>query len=166
MLANDEFLVTKSASPTCAESAGWVLEPSWVTHLAARVRGGALDRALIGGADPAASRQLATRVAQLTSTRKRISIAEDLERLLRVAQSPASRWGVLPRRGPVLAAGAELGALVALLRGSTPLSARGIAMLAQMLGDGTGPVYAGQDDLKRRLGEARTAMEGGGNVNR
>ena len=27
-------------------------------------------------------------------------------------------------------------------------------------------VYAGQDDLKCRLGEARTAMEGGDNVNR
>jgi hypothetical protein len=161
MLANDGFLVAESAGPTYAESVGRVLEPSWVTRLAAQVRGGALDRALIGGADPAASRQLATRVARLTSTRKRMATAADLERLLRVAQSPASRWGVLPRRGPVLAAGDELRALVALLRGSTPLSARGIAMLGQLLADGTGPLYAGQDDLGRRLGEVRRAMEGG-----
>ncbi len=49
--------------------------------------------------------------------------------------------------------------LAALLRGSTPVYARGVAMLHALLTDGTGPVYTDPDGalLETRLHEAREA---------
>lgn len=137
------------------------LAPSLRARFAARARSGSLDRALIAGADPADAPQLAARAAMLTSRLSRTSIAEGLERLLAAAQGPASQRRMRPLRAPVLASAGELRELAALLRGSSPLYARGIALLGQLLSDGTGPAYFGEGDvLARRLQEAREAMRG------
>ncbi len=137
------------------------LGPGPLARVTARVRSQSLDRALIAGADPASSALLAARAAQLTSAHTRALIAEGLERLLRAAQGPQRRWWAVSRRGQLLANASRLHELAALLASGTPLYARGIAMLNQLLTDGTGPAYFGEGErLTRWLDEARAALEG------
>ena len=128
-------------------------------RLAAWARSGSLDRQLIAGADVAGSPRLAARAAKLTAPRTRALIADGLERLLQAAQGPQRRWSAVGRGDPLLANTAEIGELAVLLRGTTPLRARGIAILSELLSDGTGPAYnGGREDLARRLHEARIAL--------
>lgn len=135
--------------------------PGPLARMAARVHSQSLDRALIAGADPSGSPQLAARAAQLTSPRTRSLIAEGLERLLRAAQGPQKRWWAASRRGQLLANASRLHELASVLDGDAPLYARGIAMLNQLLTDGTGPAYLGDSQsLARRLDEARAALDG------
>jgi hypothetical protein len=137
------------------------LEPSRAARMAARLRADALDRALISGADPAASPSLAARAGWLTSRRTRAAVAAGIDRVLSAAREPASPARVMPRRANVLGQIAELRDLARLLRDGGPLYARGIAMLWALLRDGAGPVYAGDPvALAERLGEARTALAG------
>lgn len=137
------------------------LGPSPLTRVTARMRSQSLDRALIAGADPSSSALLAARAAQLTSARTRALIAEGLERLLRAAQGPQRRWRAVSRRGQLLANASRLHELAALLAGGAPLYARGIAMLNQLLTDGTGPAYLGEGEhLACWLDEARAALAG------
>src|SRR5271166_1127413 len=84
------------------------LEPGRLARLLARARSASLDDALIAGADPAGSRQLAARALRLTSPRFRTSLADALERLLQAAQGPPSRRRVCPRRRTALANAPEL----------------------------------------------------------
>jgi len=135
--------------------------PGWRARLKARVRAHSLDRALIAGADPSGSPQLAARAAQLTSPHTRAQIADGLERLVEVAQGPPRRWSAVSPRGPVLANAATLHELAALLREDAPLYACGIAILSQLLSDGSGPAYRGAPEhLSSALGEARAAVDG------
>jgi hypothetical protein len=147
----------------CADdrAAGRVLRPTLLARLAARMRAGELNRALSGGADPAASCQLAARAMKLTSPSFRVSLADGLERLLATAQGPQRHRRVQPRRSAVLANASELHELASLLSGSAPLYARGIAIADELVSDGTGPAYVGgADALARRLAEARWALSG------
>ncbi len=131
------------------------------TRLAARVGAGPLDRALIAGADPAASRRLAARAARLSSNTTRIALADGLDGLVRAAAGPHRRWWALSRHEGVLANRDELHSLATLLRGTTPVYARGIALLNETLTDGTGPAYHGDATaLARRLSDARAALGG------
>ena len=75
------------------------LDPGRIARLLARTRSGALDRALIAGADPASSPQLAARTTILTSPGFRGLIADGLERLLLVAEGPTRRWWAAADRG-------------------------------------------------------------------
>jgi hypothetical protein len=137
------------------------LHPGPLARLTARVRWQSLDRALVAGADPSGSPQLAARTAQLTSPRTRLLVAEGLERLLRAAQGPQRRWWAVSRRDPLLANASTLHELAGMLVSGTPLYARGLAMLNQLLTDGNGPVYHGTaESLARRLDQARVALEG------
>ncbi len=140
-----------------------MIEPSRFTRLGARIRSHALDRALIAGADPADSPQLAARAGTLTSRANRLLLACGIERLLQSAtQEPPGRTRtVAPKRATVARHADQLRALAALLRGRTPLYARGIAMVGELLTDGTGPAYYGEPDgLTQRLHETRTALAG------
>jgi hypothetical protein len=142
-------------------AAGSAFAAGRVARLAARVRSGSLNRALIAGTDPAGSPRLAARAAWLTSPRARASIADALESLLAAAQGPPRRRRMVPRRDPLLAHAAELRELAALLRADRLLYARGIAILDQLVSDGTGPAYfGGDDDLERQLHDARAALNG------
>ena len=137
------------------------IEPSWISRGLARVRAHALDRALISGADPTDSTQLAARACKLTSPANRAQLAAAIERLLDAAVAPPSRAHLAPQRATVLAHDDQLRGLVALLRGQSPLYARGLAMLGELLTDGTGPVYRDQAEaLAWRLEEARGALAG------
>jgi len=133
-----------------------------LARLRARVRARSLDRALIAGADPSVSPQLAARAAQLTSRRMREQIADGLERMVAVTQGPPRRWSAASTRGPALANTARLCELSALLRQGTPVYAHGVAILNQLLSDGGGPAYRGTGvELARELQSARSAAIGG-----
>jgi hypothetical protein len=135
-------------------------DPGWPARAAARLRGHALDRALIEGADPAATEQLAARAARLTSAPMRREVARGLDRLALGEREAPRRWQVRPFTNAAAANAPELRALAARLREPGPLYARGIAMLSRLLTEGTGPAYSDRrgDLLAQRLRDARVAM--------
>lgn len=135
-------------------------EPGWTARLWARLRRRSLDRALIAGADPSASEQLAARAARLTSTSMRREVARGLDRLATGPRDAPRRWQVLPFARAAAANATELHALAERLRGPGPVYASGIAMLSRLLTEGAGPAYTDRrgDKLARRLRDARLAM--------
>ena len=136
--------------------------PAVRATLAARLRGHALDTALIGGADPAAAPQLTARVALLTSRKSREGLAEGLERLLEGARGPRRRWWALARRDALLENASDIRAVAALLRGCSPVYASGVAAVREMLADSTGPAYRGDGrELAQHLAAVRTALAHG-----
>jgi len=142
-----------------ARLAGGLLLPSLRARLLARIQADSLERALIAGADPRESPQLAARAAQLTSARTRAAIAAGLERLARASEGPQRRWWAPSQREPLLANVTALGELAELLRADTPLYARGIAILSRLLSDGSGPLYRGcSGRIAYELETARAAM--------
>ena len=137
-------------------------EQGWAMRLSERLRSHALDRALSDGADPAATRQLAAHASLITTPAMRAELAESLERLARTEHEPTTYRRVVPFRRAIRANATELRALAALLRGSTPVRARGVAMLRALVTDGTGPAYTDRDGgaLAGRLSSARSAAAG------
>jgi hypothetical protein len=163
MLAYNAHVVIVDRRPGDSQrSATRPSNPCWMVRLAARLRSRALDQALGDGADPAARPQLAARAATLTTPSMRAEIANGLERLARTGIEPRTPWRVRPFRSAVHANATELHALAALLRGSTPVHARGVALLRTLLTDGTGPAYTDRQGgaLARQLRHARTAVGG------
>lgn len=137
------------------------IEPNWLARLAARVRARGLDKQLIAGADPTGSPRLAARAWRLTSSSHRNSLAFAIERLLRSAKQPPNRWGVAPQRKAVIAQADELSAIASLLRSRSPLYASGIAMVDELVFDGTGPAYVGEPAvLAEHVSQARHALAG------
>jgi hypothetical protein len=136
------------------------LQPPLGARVAARLFAHRLDRALIAGADPVRSPRLAARAATLTSPTTRSELADGLDRLIATAQLPPPRRRVMPRRSSVLANSTQLRELAAMLRGTGPLYASGIAMLCTLLTDGTGAVYTARDGraLESELLRARAAL--------
>jgi hypothetical protein len=133
--------------------------PGWPVRLRARLRAGALNEALIVGADPTRSRALAARARLLTSARSRRALAAALERLPELALAPPNRFRLRPSEQAVAANEERLRELGALLRADTPLYARGLADLGQLLSDSTGPLFRGDAlTLERRLARARASM--------
>jgi hypothetical protein len=133
--------------------------PAALSRLLARALARRLDAALIAGANPAGSALLAARAARLTSARGRESLADSLHGLVHAAHGPQRRWWALGSRATVLANASELDALAMLLSSETPLYVRGLALLNELLTDGTGPAYSGDATaLSRALADARTAL--------
>jgi len=136
--------------------------PTVRATLAARLRGGTLDRALIGGADPASTPQLAARVALLTSRKTREALADGLERLLEGAHGPRRRWWALSRRDALLENASEIRVLASLLRGCSPVYANGVAAAREMLGDSASPAYRGSaEELAEHLTGVLVALAHG-----
>lgn len=137
-----------------------LLRPSAVVRIAARLRRHRLDRALTDGADPAASPLIAARAVQLGSPSVRRRIADGLERLVQSADSPRGRVRILPSRAAMHANRLELLEFAGMLRGDRPLYARGIATLALLLTDGTGPAYTDRrgNALAHHLQIARASL--------
>jgi hypothetical protein len=123
----------------------------------------ALDEKLAFGADPTESRELALRAAQLRSKPWRDRIATQIERVLDDARhQPRGRAAevVLLRRSEISAHAPELSALTARLRADVPIDARGVAMAARLVSDGTGPLYRdGVGSLPEAVGAARLALD-------
>ena len=142
-----------------AATSGHLFEPSAPARLLSRAFSGRLDRALIDGADPAGSALLAARASELSAAPMRNELADALDGLVRAAQGPQRRWWALSSPASVLANSSELHSLASLLDSSTPVYARGVALVVQLLSDGTGPAYQGDaTSLARALSDARTAL--------
>jgi hypothetical protein len=132
-----------------------VLRRVWPWHrLLACSRAGRLDRELAAGTSPEASAILAARAARLTSTEFRRDLAASLRRMLAAAGQPAravpaQRSGLSAARPPrvplrtsrISQAGPRLAELASRLLEPGPVPVRGVAMVALLLADGTGPLY-------------------------
>ena len=144
-----------------ARPAEHLLLPNRRARLRARIQADSLEQALIAGADPSDSPQLAARAAQLTSWRTRRLIAAGLDRLLRASEGPQRRWWAACRRDPLAANAGAISELADLLRADAPLYARGIAIVNRLLTDGNGPLYRGNGArIAAELEQARAAMRG------
>ncbi len=137
-----------------------LLRPSRGTRLAARLHATRLDRELIEGADPSSSPQLAARAVQLTARPMRAAIADGLQQLLEAANGCGGRSQVPVASGAISANGAELADLADLVRSDAALYAQGLAILHELVADGTGPAYppGGAEALARTLAEARAEL--------
>jgi hypothetical protein len=130
-------------------------------RVAARLGGGALDRALLAGADPSASPALAARATLLTSRRSRDEIARGLDALVRRAQGPQRRWWDLSQREAILENSSELHALAMTLTRDRMVYAAGVARLRQLVTDGTGAAHSGSASaLARALRDAGRELQG------
>ena len=159
-------------------------------QILSRIQAARLDRALAAGTSPEASAGLAARAAPLTSTGFRRDLDASVRRILVAAGSPALPVAAGPPALPgaagmpalPLAAHALLGSArpsrlpldTARIGRSAPLLAevasrllepgpvpvRGVAMVAQLLADGTGPLYreAARDDLDALAERAASAL--------
>jgi hypothetical protein len=132
-------------------------------RLAARWRPRALERELARGAAPDSTAALALRAQALIGSPVRAALAGQLRAVLRDVRRPV-RVGsarVRPRREEVVAAQRELERLADRLLAPDPVSARGVARVRLLLGDGCGPLYAGDArvDLRRVLARALEDVE-------
>jgi len=149
------------------------LKRLWPWHqILARGQAARLDRALAEGASPEASASLAARAAQLTSTGFRRDLAASVRRILVAAGQPAlpvAAHGPLRSVGPsrlplrtarISRSAPLLAELASRLLEPGPVPVRGVAMVAELLADGAGPLYneAARDDLGALAERAATAL--------
>jgi len=135
-----------------------------LTRLRARVERSSLDAALARGADPCESRALAHRAARLTSECIRKKMAAGIEDTLAIAgRAPrAFSAAIEPDRDEVAAAAPLLMRVRELLLSSTPVYARGVALLEELLGQGDSSLYlpSSPGDLSHQLRPIIAALEG------
>jgi hypothetical protein len=134
----------------------------------ARSRAARLDRELAAGASPEANAALAARAARLTSTEFRRDLAASLRRILAAAGEPEARvpsGSARPIRVPVRTTRVSqsaplLAGLASRLLEPGPVPAGGVAMVARLLADGTGPLYRedARDDLGALAQQAASAL--------
>lgn len=102
-----------------------------------------LDRELAAGVSPRTSGALALRARRITQRRSRASVARGLARVLRSATDTSVGFtaAVAPNRREVLAARMVIDTLERRLRAPEALTARGMAMLHELLTEPTSPLY-------------------------
>jgi hypothetical protein len=139
----------------------------------ARGQAARLDRALAAGISPEASASLAARAERLTSTEFRCDLAAALRRILVAAGEPARPVAAATSVGPARAlriplrtarisqSAPLLADLASRLLEPGPVPARGVALVVQLLADGTGPLYreAARDDLGTLAERAARALD-------
>ena len=139
----------------------------------ARSQAARLDRELAAGTSPEASASLAARAARLTSTEFRCDLAASLRRILAAAGEPARPVAAATSVGPARAlriplrtarisqSAPLLAELASRLLEPGPVPARGVALVVQLLADGTGPLYreAVCDDLGTLAERAARALD-------
>jgi hypothetical protein len=141
-------------------------------RMLARAQATRLDRELAAGASPEANASLAARATRLTSTEFRRDLAASLRRILVAAGEPAwpaaagaplgpARPLRVPLRTTRISRSAPLLAELAnRLLDPGPVPVRGVAMVTELLADGTGPLYreVARDDLGTMAAQAAAAL--------
>jgi hypothetical protein len=144
-------------------------------RLLARVLAVRLDRQLASGTRPEADAVLAARAMFLTSARYRRALATSLRRMLAASAVPSARPHPMaearsplaafrphvPLRRDLIAGSApELTGLANYLTAPRPVPARGVALVSQLLTDGSGPLYraAAREDLGGLIDQASQAL--------
>ena len=116
----------------------------------ARVFGASLDAELAAGRPPESSRLRAARARDIVALRRRRSIADSWEHLLRVARraqrarlagSHTTAAAAPVRADQLVAAEPAIRDLMNRLSAPLPVPARGVAMARVLLTDATSPVY-------------------------
>jgi hypothetical protein len=137
--------------------------PPLALRIRVAVRRRALDKALARGDSPLRSDVYALRARQLVERRSRERLAEALERLVERAERTPSPSAIvwLPKR-EIIDARTELLSLARRLRDARPVYACGVAMVSQLVCDGTGPAFTPRAglSLRRAIAEATVALEG------
>jgi hypothetical protein len=122
-----------------------------------------LDEDLARGDSPLRSVALALRAQQLVALRSRERLARALERLVERAERPPSPTEIVPLpHREILDARAGLLRLAGRLGDARPVYARGVAMVSQLVCDGTGPAFTPRAGvaLRRAIAAAADALEG------
>jgi hypothetical protein len=136
----------------------------------ARCAAARLDRELAAGASPETSATLAARAMQLTSVKVRRDLAASVQRILAAAGHPAQvtlapAVAVYPSRLPlrrtrISQSAVPLARLTGYLTAPGPVPVQGVAIISQLLADGTGPLYRQgcADDLGDIIENATQAL--------
>ena len=145
------------------ESRLTVRRARWWDRLSVRLHASQLDRELVAGASPDADPRLALRAQRLVRTSFRRELADSVHRIVEASTPPVvSRLSSIPLcRDRVTEASDELHALADRLCSPGPVSARGVARVSTLLGDGSGPLYhrGNTDDLRTSVHETVTALD-------
>ncbi len=128
------------------------------TRLAVRLLASSLDRQLAEGRPPESNRLLAARAQVLVAPAMRADLAANLARVVaRSRWAPVVRSPKVPlNRNSIVACDPVLQVALDALVAPRPMLARGIAIISQLLSDGTGPLYnnRGAGELHDTLSEA------------
>jgi hypothetical protein len=139
-------------------------------RMLARAAVARLDRELAAGTSPETSASLAARAMALTSTKARRDLAASVQRILAAAghppaAPPAPAAAVRPARLPlnrarISGSAGPLATLADTLAAPGPVPVQGVAMVSQLLADGTGPLYrqTDGDDLGDIIENAARAL--------
>jgi hypothetical protein len=128
----------------------------------ARLRSGSLDEALVRGASPESSAELALHARQVASPAGRQLLAQGLRRVVALADAPDTGRRAVPiASSAVRRARNQLEALAARLASEGPVDARGVARIRVLLSDGSGPLYrpSAPGRLRGELVAARSALD-------
>jgi len=128
-------------------------------RLLTRLRASSLDAELAAGASPESSVTLALRAGQLCRPSYRRLLSHGLTCVLANAEGSTRSLRKVPvNRRAVRDARAELEAAAERLGATGPVDVRGVARIAELLTDGTGPLYQAsrpgrlRDELRAALG--------------
>ena len=139
-------------------------------RMLARCAAARLDRQLAAGTSPEDSVSLTARAVQLTSMTYRRDLAASMQRILAAAGAPPAilplpvtptRPPRLPlRRAQIRQSARPLATLARHLAEPGPVAVQGMAMVSQLLTDGTGPLYCDTCavDLDDLIGQATRAL--------
>ncbi|MGH2885030.1 MAG: hypothetical protein ACRDPA_20390 [Solirubrobacteraceae bacterium] len=133
-------------------------------RLKVAVKRDALNRELATGAPSARSPELSLRASQLVSDRERQKLAGAWRRAVRDAHRPATTRVTISvvRRGAVIDAEDAIDRLVARLTDVDPIAPAGMALVEQLITDGTSsPLYnaAEPGTLRRQVKVATEALD-------
>lgn len=157
----------RRAWPVVVETGPWGVQArdaTWRERILARVLAGRLDRRLADGQSPESDPLLALRAQRLTRPSTRTSLAAAVGRVLREAASTARRTP--PPLADLVAVRElerDLVGLVDHLVAPVPVSARGVALVHELLADGSGPLYLrhAPGDLELLIRRATLALDPG-----
>jgi hypothetical protein len=123
--------------------------------LRVRLRRHHLQAALADGADPWGSPELMQCAAELTAIDARRKLAEAIDGLICFADHPRTMTplGRFPR-APVLRERTALLDLADRLRAPAPVSVMGVALVAELLCDGSGPLHHPEDHAEDAISRA------------
>lgn len=157
----------RRARPVVVETGPWGVEAreaTWRERILARLLTRRLDSQLAAGRSPESDPLLSLRAQRLARPATRLALARAIGRLLREASTP------LRRANPPLAdlhavreVERDLAGLVDQLVAPAPVSARGVALVHELLVDGSGPLYLRNSprDLSEMIRTATLALDPG-----
>jgi hypothetical protein len=136
----------RSRAPIVVEVGPWGLwarEATWRERVLARVRAHQLDQWLAEGRSPESFPLLSLRAQRLARPSTRQRLAASLRSLLRQSDHPPQRLGGGPLAdlASVREVHREIEALADQLVAPVPVSAHGVALVADLLEDGRSPLY-------------------------